>query len=208
MIARSFFPEDSRADLPQVPACERCNNAKSALEHYLATVLPLAGRDQAAFQITENTLERKLANNAALQDELNRGFELYASEGLQGQYGTTLRSAALGDYAKFVALGLLRHHFGYRVEGVREVRGAALAHSRASAIDGLFSRVESEVRPVVARFADGALGYRGFAAKANQGSSFWQIRLYGGLHLGADMHDGSGTLIDRFDLMAITLAKY
>lgn len=206
VVARSFFPERLRADLPQVPACETCNNYKSGLEHYLATVLPLAGRDRASFEVNEKTLERKLANNAALHDELNRGFELHAASDLYGQHGTVLRPDVLSEYSKLLALGLLRHHFDYRMEGLQEVRGAALAHSRSSAIDSLHLKVRTQVSTVAAQFAEGALTYRGFAATANPGSSFWQIRLYGGLHLGADLLDGSGRILDRFDLMAVTFA--
>src|SRR5947209_15193891 len=35
VIAAKFFLEPQRGNLPQVPACERCNNEKSHLEDYL-----------------------------------------------------------------------------------------------------------------------------------------------------------------------------
>lgn len=44
VIARGFFPPSDRADLPQVPACSACNNAKSRLEHHLLTILPFGAR--------------------------------------------------------------------------------------------------------------------------------------------------------------------
>ena len=37
VIARQFVSGPLRANLPKVPACSACNNAKSQLEHYLAT---------------------------------------------------------------------------------------------------------------------------------------------------------------------------
>lgn len=43
VFAREFFLETQRDNLPQVPACEKYNNRKSVLEHYLTTVLPLEG---------------------------------------------------------------------------------------------------------------------------------------------------------------------
>jgi hypothetical protein len=43
-FARGFFVETRRDRLPKVPACQPCNQVKSGLEHYLATVLPFAGR--------------------------------------------------------------------------------------------------------------------------------------------------------------------
>ena len=43
VFARGFFVEARRDNLPKVPACQPCNQVKSGLEHYLATVLPFAG---------------------------------------------------------------------------------------------------------------------------------------------------------------------
>lgn len=43
VIARQFFPVDSRGYLPKVPACRDCNNTKSRLELYVLSVLPLGG---------------------------------------------------------------------------------------------------------------------------------------------------------------------
>lgn len=40
IFPREFFQIDKRADLPKVPACQKCNNEKSKLEHYLAAILP------------------------------------------------------------------------------------------------------------------------------------------------------------------------
>ena len=35
VFAREFFSVEKRDGLPVVPACERCNNEKSKLDHYL-----------------------------------------------------------------------------------------------------------------------------------------------------------------------------
>ena len=48
VFARNFFLPSARANLPQVPACSLCNAQKSALEHYLTSVLPFGGRHKAA----------------------------------------------------------------------------------------------------------------------------------------------------------------
>ena len=44
VVARAFFLTPRRGNLPKVPARQPCNEAKSELEHYLATVLPFSGR--------------------------------------------------------------------------------------------------------------------------------------------------------------------
>ena len=48
IFAREFFLPSARANLPQAPICEQCNNEKSKLEHYLTTVLPFGGRHSAS----------------------------------------------------------------------------------------------------------------------------------------------------------------
>lgn len=40
IFSREFFPIDKRAYILQVPACRKCNTAKSDLENRLACVLP------------------------------------------------------------------------------------------------------------------------------------------------------------------------
>ena len=40
ILAREFVPVAHRSQIPQVPACRRCNKDKSDLEHYLTAVLP------------------------------------------------------------------------------------------------------------------------------------------------------------------------
>src|SRR5690348_16034970 len=205
VIARSFFPEHLRSDLPVVPACAECNTNKSRIEHYLATVLPLAGNDGTALLLTEQTLQRKLAHNISLQEELIRGFELHKDVNMYGLHGTILRPEMLAEYAKFIARGLLCYHFKYEAGTLLYVRGAALPHSRSFTGDELYATVAPMVTSIVGNLASGTVQYRGFAAKDNVGSSFWQIRIYGGLNLGAELHDGSGRLVDRYDLMAMTL---
>lgn len=44
VIARKFFLVERRADLPQVPACTRCNGRKAELESYLMMILPFGAK--------------------------------------------------------------------------------------------------------------------------------------------------------------------
>lgn len=48
VCVRQFFIKSERQNLPQVLACEPCNNEKSELEHYLITMLPFGGRHEQA----------------------------------------------------------------------------------------------------------------------------------------------------------------
>lgn len=74
IIAREFFPKSAkRADLPQVPACTRCNNEKSKLEHYATAVLPFGATHHEAGAILSTMVGGRLANNQKLARELAEG---------------------------------------------------------------------------------------------------------------------------------------
>jgi hypothetical protein len=63
VFARQFFVENRRVNLPKVPACLACNNEKSKLELYLATVLPFGGLNPDARTILEQDVPRRLLGN-------------------------------------------------------------------------------------------------------------------------------------------------
>lgn len=74
VIAREFFPEGTkRANLPQAPACLQCNNEKSKLEHYAATVLPFGASHSESRTILSNMVPGRLAHNRKLARELAEG---------------------------------------------------------------------------------------------------------------------------------------
>jgi hypothetical protein len=72
VFARAFFVEGRRGELPKVPACQPCNQVKSGLEHYLATVLPFAGQHAPAN--LQDMVPRRLANNLRLHRTLATGM--------------------------------------------------------------------------------------------------------------------------------------
>ena len=69
VIARGFFPEDKRGDLPKVPACSECNNAKSKLEHTLTAIMPFGAQHADASKALEMA-EPRLAKNKKLHEWL------------------------------------------------------------------------------------------------------------------------------------------
>src|SRR6185437_3332389 len=73
IFAREFFPVERRNGLPMVPACVECNNAKSALEHYLTAVLPFGSQHPDAKAMLVNDVPRRLAKNQKLHQTLIAG---------------------------------------------------------------------------------------------------------------------------------------
>jgi hypothetical protein len=73
VFAREFFLADQRANLPKVPACEACNNAKSKLEHYLTAVLPFGGQHADGLAHLTEMVPGRLARNQKLARGLSAG---------------------------------------------------------------------------------------------------------------------------------------
>lgn len=73
VFARGFFLPTARANLPQVPTCDHCNNVKSHIEQYLASVLPFGGRHQHRAEHLEMFVPRRLEKNQRLHRSLAEG---------------------------------------------------------------------------------------------------------------------------------------
>jgi hypothetical protein len=72
VIAREFFPENLRANLPIAPACDDCNGRKSTLEHYATTLLPFGSLHQSAKDMLKATAPKRLSKNLKLKRELQK----------------------------------------------------------------------------------------------------------------------------------------
>ena len=77
VVSREFFILDKRANLPQVPACKACNNAKSRLEHYLTAVMPFAGRHADSGINLDLMVPKRLASNNKLHAALAQGADTF-----------------------------------------------------------------------------------------------------------------------------------
>ena len=70
VVAREFCPGTARENLPKVPACVACNNAKSKLEHYVLAVLPMGSLLPSAAAAIIEQVGPRLAKNEALRRQL------------------------------------------------------------------------------------------------------------------------------------------
>ena len=115
VVARSFFSKDERDNLPQVPTCDPCNGAKSALETYLTALLPQGARHQDDVSEYWVHSRRRIEKNQRLQRELSAGTSISSRIDETGKpvTETTLPfdSDKLLDLSRLIAKGLLFHHW-------------------------------------------------------------------------------------------------
>lgn len=186
IFAREFVPVERRAGLPIVPACERCNNDKSKLEHYLATVLGFGGMHPDA-GATLAEIERRLAKNAKLHRELSAGQEIsWEPRGglLLPAMRLPFQTDKLEALARMWARGLALNHFGVVIP--------ADHHVMASMMTGTGDRLFREYlgilhgNRIAQNIGDGAFEYEGLQGVQDICVTAWRITVYGGIRLTGD----------------------
>ena len=201
VIPRKFVPEHLRANLPQVPACAACNNAKSADEHYLATVLPFGGNHPEASAMLERDVPRRLEKNKRLHLELARGqAEVRFSDGAGVGPTLTLNVEAerITRFARRVIQGLHAHHWEPVSKGTWVGAGVLAPAGQQFQLELMHMgglRLRRDI-------GDGLFSYAALRSMERPYISAWWLRLFGGVMLGGDPAMPGFASRDLFGLVA------
>jgi hypothetical protein len=211
VFSREFFLVKRRAHLPQVPACNPCNNAKSKLEHYLTAVLPFGGRHTDSTENLTNLVPRRLEKNHALHRRLAAGHARQDTPA--GQAMTVpFDSEKLTVLFEYIAKGLAWHHWRELIAPTSAVWAGLLAGPGQALFDGLFAhRAKARVSEDL---GGGTFAYEGAQSAATPQMTIWRFTLYGGAMFSGDPDapeerssvigamTGSKLVIDKFAAMA------
>lgn len=167
-----------------MPACRACNNAKSQLEHYLATVLLFGGRHADAHANLLTMGERRLAKNAALHRVLQRGETRAWTRTESGLAVPTtalpIDDTQVTEFFEFATKGLVRFEFGQTLgrDDFTEVKMmtdiAGLPIFRDMLTRNCAARVQRDL-------GVGAISYEGAQGIDNPHVTVWLMRIFGGL---------------------------
>lgn len=179
VIARGFFPEDKRGDLPKVPACPECNNAKSKLEHKLTAIMPFGARHANAAKALEMA-EPRLAKNKKLHGWLAAGVS-YAMRSINGGTWRMEMSVPIdhGDIEKLCELmvkGLAHHHWKIALGADHFVRASFFNEAGRQRFDPFFAGAGVKVHR---DFGDGVFTYEGLQSKDCPELTLWKMSIYG-----------------------------
>jgi hypothetical protein len=126
VIARAFFPQVANLELPQVPACSACNNAKSLLEHELASVLPFGARNAAGSRVLHEQVPGRLERNApqhrALQAEWDRQWRGDYAPRSEQDMTLPLDGGLVVRWCEYMMIGLAWHHWHADLTPPNQVR--------------------------------------------------------------------------------------
>ena len=190
IFPRTLFLESRRDDLPTVPACKKCNDEKSRLEHYLATLLPFGGRHEDARVNLEEQVPGRLARNQRLHRELSDGRETIETEGhngpLTGATALPFEGEKLLRFTEFAVRGLLWHHWTVRLCPGFGVRVIAPTNAAAGLLLQAFSK--NARQRVSDDLGSGTIRYEGVQGNYPE-LTVWAISLYGGIVLAEEGQD-------------------
>jgi hypothetical protein len=189
VFARQFFPVEQRGNLPIVAACAPCNQAKSQLEHYLATVLPFGGRHVDSSAMLENEVPRRLARNKRLHRELAAGrvpVLLKEGEETSETFGVPFDSDRFRKLFAYIARGLAMHHWQVVIPSSHVVESVILNPVYEPEFRRLFllcarQRVNGSV-------GGGAFLYQGAQAVDDAALTMWRFQAFGGVMMMGDEH--------------------
>lgn len=188
VFAREFFMPDKRDNLPKVPACERCNNEKSRLEHYLTAVLPFGGNHADASAALTGMVPDRLAKNVRLHRELAEGSGRALVEATAGPPQPTLTIPFDGQILvrlfDYIVRGLVFHHWGVTLGEQHGVRLIILTRAGEDAFARFFCNMNMR-QQVIANLGDGTFRYIGKQGDQPE-LTVWGFDVYGGPAMAGD----------------------
>jgi len=185
VFSREFFLPDRRNNLPQVPACTKCNREKSVLEHYLTAVLPFGAKHTDAAINLEKMVPPRLAKNRKLHRHLaQERKEIWAKE--NGLFLPSIKipfdSKKLDGLFSFIVKGLMWYHWGIILTPNTFVRSGYIKNIAENLFQDLFNKNAS--KRVRRDLGDGTIIYEGAQGVDSPYLSLWKFLVYGGVKVG------------------------
>jgi len=184
IFAREFFLVSERANLPQAPICDECNNRKSKLEHYLTTVLPFGGQHSTSLENLESMVPKRLRRNAKLHRELAAGQQKIATQTSNGEPEHILTipidGARLDELFAMISRGLIWYHWQVYLEKNYAIQTHSVTRFGEHFFEEHLFKLTARNR-VRENLGNGAFIYDGAQAFDDPGITIWRFDIYGGL---------------------------
>lgn len=178
-VGRNFFLVERRDNLPQVPACEKCNNEKSKFENYLMIVLPFGAKHKDAkanlLKLVQPRLENKA--NAKLLRKLQAGYAR------SGSTSIPLDHEPLEKLFAMIAKALAWRHFGVRLEEGYSATASVFTNEGEAWVSGMLASGEPRVS---GNLGEGTFTFEGVQSKRYPELTVWRFQIYGGVDFGGD----------------------
>jgi hypothetical protein len=189
VFAREFFLPGTVYEPIKVPACIKCNNDKSQLEHYLTTLLPFGGRHKDAQENLAQMVPKRLAHNERLRRLISKRQKTVWIKDAGGLYvptmGLPLDFQLIERLFRFITVGLVWHHWKIRLTSKHFVTVLALSQKGVEVFDRKFFRA-ANAQNISNDLGNGTFVYEAVQGADNAFITAWKYSVYGGLTLGGD----------------------
>ncbi len=185
VFAREFFLEHERENLPQVPACDECNNKKSTLEHYLTAVLPFGGRHSHAKENLTKMVPKRLQKNRKLHKALKNGMA-YIEVGDSKNMVIPIEGNSVIELFGYTAKGLAWYHWKTIIAKTSFVFSTTLTNIGERLFNEHFFTLNVKNR-VTNTVGTNSFSYTGVQYVDDNQITIWLFKIYAGLSmLGGD----------------------
>jgi SEC-C motif len=178
-VGRKFFLVERRNNLPQVPACKRCNNRKSKLENYLMIVLPFGAKHPDAARNLRELAQPRLENeaNAKLVRKLEWGYER------SGGTSIPFDHQPMEELFAMIAQALAWQHFRVRLGAGYSAIASLFTNEGEAGFEQMLSSGKTHVS---GDLGEGTFTYEGAQGRQYPHLTMWRFRIYGGVDFGGD----------------------
>ncbi len=182
VFAKGFFSINRREHLPKIPACDKCNNAKSSLENDLMPYLAFGGRHVDAYDNLSIATPPRLKSNAKINQKIRQGMseELISKNGiLQKRMTVPFEGKKLQELFSYIVKGLAWFHMGVLLNESHTARAGYVTSDVEELFNG-FMAGSAKKR------ASNALGidtfkYEGLQLEQNPEMTIWKFSIFGGI---------------------------
>jgi hypothetical protein len=196
VVPRSFFLDVERSpalQLPQVAACQKCNNEKSLLELYVGSSLLIGSKHPEANRYRWEKVRPRLERNRKLWNELNLDASprwVRVNGVFQQLHEVRIDPDKIGQLLQMIVRGLYCYHYGKplsrdmwpHVQMIRPEAEAGMWASVAHYFPANVPRINRDL-------GRGTFRYSCVQSPANDGFTAWVMGLHGNISLYGE--DGS-----------------
>lgn len=184
VFPRELFQLQHRNLLPKVPSCEKCNNEKSKLEHYLTAILPFAGNHIDAEIALSVDAAQRLKRNKKLHKQIQLSakdiFIPTESNTLERRLAVPFDSDYLHELVGYIGRALIWHHWRVYLPIESSFKVFTPSESGIQLLDMLLG-LTTKYRINTTTLGVDTIRYKGVMSETDQGLSVWAIQFLGGM---------------------------
>ncbi len=186
VFARSLFLKHERSNPIKVPACDICNNRKSFIENYLATLLPFGANHKHARETLNELVPPRLDRNIKLRNELKQGMQYVNlkpdDKAQQKRLAIPFDGSKFAELFKYITKALSWYYWGSYIQISTGVLSTSLTETGEEAFENFLFSLNSDNR-VEKTIGENTVYFKGHQAVDDDQITVWKFQIYNGIYV-------------------------